>query len=166
MALRSHQLLTENYNVPEEDIMFDPLVFPAGTGDQNYIGSAAETIEGVRLIKETLPRTKTILGISNVSFGLPAAGREVFNSVFLYHCVQAGLDMAIVNSELLQRYNSIPEYERTLAENLIWYRGDDPVAAFADHFRDKAPKTSAKTAKACHLINGCLWPSLKEAKKA
>ena len=144
VALRSHQLLTENYNVPEEDIMFDPLVFPAGTGDQNYIGSAAETIEGVRLIKETLPRTKTILGISNVSFGLPAAGREVFNSVFLYHCVQAGLDMAIVNSELLQRYNSIPEYERTLAENLIWYRGDDPVAAFADHFRDKAPKTSSE----------------------
>ena len=64
VALRSHQLLTENYNVPEEDIMFDPLVFPAGTGDQNYIGSAAETIEGVRLIKETLPRTKTILGLS------------------------------------------------------------------------------------------------------
>ena len=144
VALRSHQLLTENYNVPEEDIMFDPLVFPAGTGDQNYIGSAAETIEGVRLIKEALPRTKTILGISNVSFGLPPAGREVFNSVFLYHCVQAGLDMAIVNSELLQRYNSIPEDERQLAENLIWYTGDDPVAAFADHFRDKAPKTSSE----------------------
>ena len=87
---------------------------------------------------------RDILGISNVSFGLPAAGREVFNSVFLYHCVQAGLDMAIVNSELLQRYNSIPEYERTLAENLIWYRGDDPVAAFADHFRDKAPKPSSE----------------------
>ena len=144
VALRSHQLLTENYNVPEEDIMFDPLVFPAGTGDQNYIGSAAETIEGVRLIKGALPRTKTILGISNVSFGLPPAGREVFNSVFLYHCVQAGLDMAIVNSELLQRYNSIPQDERQLAENLIWYTGDDPVAAFADHFRDKAPKTSSE----------------------
>ena len=144
VALRSHKLLTEKYGVPEEDIMFDPLVFPAGTGDQNYIGSAAETIEGVRLIKETLPRTKTILGISNVSFGLPPAGREVFNSVFLYHCVQAGLDMAIVNSELLQRYNSIPEDERKLAENLIWYAGDDPVAAFADHFRDKAPKTSSE----------------------
>ncbi|MEE2880800.1 MAG: vitamin B12 dependent-methionine synthase activation domain-containing protein, partial [Chloroflexota bacterium] len=144
VALRSHKLLTEKYGVPEEDIMFDPLVFPAGTGDQNYIGSAAQTIEGVRLIKETLPRTKTILGISNVSFGLPPAGREVFNSVFLYHCVQAGLDMAIVNSELLQRYNSIPEDERELAENLIWYTGDDPVAAFADHFRDKAPKTSSE----------------------
>ena len=144
VALRSHQILTEKYGVPEEDIIFDPLVFPAGTGDQNYVGSAAETIEGVRLIKEALPRTKTILGISNVSFGLPPAGREVFNSVFLYHCVQAGLDMAIVNSELLQRYTSIPEEERKLTEDLIWYRGDDPVAAFADHFRDLPPKASVE----------------------
>ena len=142
VALRSHQILTEKYGVAEEDIIFDPLVFPAGTGDQNYVGSAAETIEGVRLIKEALPHTKTILGISNVSFGLPPAGREVFNSVFLYHCVQAGLDMAIVNSELLQRYTSIPEEERELTENLIWFRGDDPVAAFADHFRDQPPKAS------------------------
>ena len=144
VALRSHQILTEKYGVAEEDIIFDPLVFPAGTGDQNYVGSAAETIEGVRLIKEALPRTKTILGISNVSFGLPPAGREVFNSVFLYHCVQAGLDMAIVNSELLQRYTSIPEEERKLTEDLIWYRGDDPVAAFADHFRDRPPKASVE----------------------
>ena len=60
--------------MPEQDIIFDPLVFPAGTGDENYVGSAAETIEGVRLIKQALPNTKTVLGISNVSFGLPAAG--------------------------------------------------------------------------------------------
>ncbi|CAI8013759.1 Methionine synthase [Geodia barretti] len=144
IALRSRQLLTEKYGIPEEDLIFDPLVFPAGTGDQNYVGSAAETIEGVRLIKETLPNTKTVLGISNVSFGLPAAGREVFNSVFLYHCVQAGLDMAIVNSEMMQRYTSIPEEERQLCEDLIWNRGEDPVAAFAAHFRDKAPRSTTE----------------------
>jgi 5-methyltetrahydrofolate--homocysteine methyltransferase len=144
VALRSHQLLTEKYGVLEEDIIFDPLVFPAGTGDQNYVGSAAETIEGVRLIKKALPNTKTILGISNVSFGLPPAGREVFNSVFLYHCVQAGLDLAIVNSELMQRYASIPEEERRLSEDLIWHRGDDPVGAFVAHFRDKAPPATAE----------------------
>jgi 5-methyltetrahydrofolate--homocysteine methyltransferase len=144
VALRSHQLLTEKYGVPEQDIIFDPLVFPAGTGDANYVGSAAETVEGVRLIKEHLPNTKTVLGISNVSFGLPPAGREVFNSVFLYHCVQAGLDMAIVNSELMQRYASIPEEERRLSEDLIWHRGDDPVAAFVAHFRDKAPRATAE----------------------
>ena len=144
VAIRSAKILTEKYRVPIEDIIFDPLVFPVGTGDENYVGSGAETVEGVRLIKEALPGAKTVLGISNVSFGLPAAGREVLNSVFLYHCVQAGLDMAIVNSEGIERYASIPEEERKLAEDLIWYRGDDPVAAFADHFRDKAPKSTSE----------------------
>jgi 5-methyltetrahydrofolate--homocysteine methyltransferase len=70
-----------------------------------------ETIEGIRLIKEALPRCKTTLGISNVSFGLPGAGREVLNSVFLYHCVQAGLDTAIVNSEKMERYASVSKPE-------------------------------------------------------
>src|SRR5947199_4974243 len=138
IAERSHRLLTEKYGVPEEDIIFDPLAFPVGTGDQNYVGAGAQTIEGVRLIKEALPRTKTILGVSNVSFGLPAAGREVLNSVFLYHCVRAGLDLAIVNSEKLERYPSIPEEERRLAEDLIYWRGEDPVAAFAAHFRGRS----------------------------
>src|SRR5262245_13798429 len=137
IAERSHRLLTEKYGVAEEDIIFDPLVFPVGTGDQNYVGAGAETVEGVRLIKEALPACKTILGISNVSFGLPPAGREVLNSVFLYHCTKAGLDYAIVNSEKLERYASIPEEERRLAEDLIFWRGDDPVAAFAAHFRGR-----------------------------
>jgi 5-methyltetrahydrofolate--homocysteine methyltransferase len=140
IAERSHRLLTEKYGVEPEDIMFDALVFPVGTGDKNYIGSGVETIEGIRLIKERLPRCKTILGVSNVSFGLPAAGREVLNSVFLYHCVQAGLDMAIVNSEKLERYSEIPSEERKLAEDLIWWRGDDPIAAFAAHFRERKTK--------------------------
>ncbi|MEE3246318.1 MAG: methionine synthase [Chloroflexota bacterium] len=144
VAVRSAKLLTEKYGVPIGDIIFDPLVFPVGTGDENYVGSGAETIEGVRLIKEVLPGAKTVLGISNVSFGLPSAGREVLNSVFLYHCVQAGLDMAIVNSEGMERYASIPDNERKLAEDLIWYRGEDPVAAFADHFREKAPKATSE----------------------
>jgi len=138
IAERSHRLLTEKYGVAEEDIIFDALVFPVGTGDQNYVGAGAETVEGVRLIKEALPRTKTVLGISNVSFGLPTAGREILNSVFLYHCVRAGLDLAIVNAEKLERYPSIPEEERRLAEDLIFWRGADPVAAFAAHFRGKS----------------------------
>lgn len=144
VALRSFQLLTEKYGVLAEDIIFDPLVFPAGTGDQTYVGSAAETIEGVRLIKEALPETKTVLGISNVSFGLPTAGREVLNSVFLYHCVQAGLDMAIVNSELMQRYASIPEEDRQVSEDLIWNRGEDPVAAFAAQFRERVTQVTSE----------------------
>ncbi len=137
IAERTHELLTGKYGVPERDLIFDPLVFPVGTGDANYIGSAVETIEGVRAIKARFPRCKTILGISNVSFGLPTAGREVLNAVFLYECTKAGLDYAIVNSERLERYASIPEEERRLAEDLIYWRGADPVAAFAAHFRGR-----------------------------
>src|SRR5262249_12729713 len=129
IAQRSHQLLTTKYGVLEEDLIFDPLVFPCATGDVNYIGSAVETIEGLRLIKQALPKCHTVLGISNVSFGLPAAGREVVNAVFLYHCVQAGLDLAIVNAEKLVRYTEIPEHERTLAEDVLFNRGEDPIAA-------------------------------------
>ena len=147
VAKRSYDLLTRKYGVPAEDLIFDPLVFPLGTGDQNYIGAGEETIEGVRLIKETFPECKTILGISNVSFGLPPAGREVLNSVFLYHCVKAGLDMAIVNSEKLERYASISEEERRLSEDLISWRGEDPIAAFAAHFRQKNTKEKIDTRK-------------------
>jgi 5-methyltetrahydrofolate--homocysteine methyltransferase len=139
IARRSHDLLTTKYGIAAEDLIFDPLVFPCATGDANYVGSAVETIEGVRLIKQALPSSKTILGISNVSFGLPAKGREVLNSVFLHHCVAAGLDLAIVNSERLERYASIPEEERNLAEDLLLNRGSDPIGAFAAFYRDRAP---------------------------
>jgi 5-methyltetrahydrofolate--homocysteine methyltransferase len=140
IAERSWRLLTGTYGVAERDLIFDALVFPVGTGDANYIGSAVATIEGVRAIKARFPTSRTILGISNVSFGLPPAGREVLNSVFLYHCTKAGLDYAIVNSEKLERYASISEEERRLAEDLIYWRGEDPVAAFASHFRGKTKK--------------------------
>ena len=144
IARRSYTLLTEKYGVRPEDIYFDPLVFPCGTGDEKYVGSADETIEGIRLIKAEFPESKTILGISNVSFGLPEAGREVLNSVFLYHCVKAGLDLAIVNSERIVRYPSIPEEERRLAEDLLFTRGEDPVGAFAAYFKAKgsAPRVA------------------------
>ncbi|HKA01751.1 MAG TPA: methionine synthase [Candidatus Solibacter sp.] len=120
VAERSVKLLTEKYGNPAEDIIIDPLVFPCATGDATYIGGAVETIEAVRLIKEKIPDVKTVLGISNISFGLPPAAREVVNSVFLYYCTKAGLDLAIVNAERLERFASIPEHERRLAENLLF----------------------------------------------
>ncbi len=137
IAKRSYDLLVNKYGVKPTDIYWDPLVFPCATGDENYIGSAPETIEGIRLLKKEFPLTKTVLGISNVSFGLPEAGREVLNSVFLYLCTEAGLDLAIVNTEKVKRYAQIPEEEKTLAMNLLYNKGVDPVAAFAAHFRGK-----------------------------
>ncbi|HCU25428.1 MAG TPA: methionine synthase, partial [Deltaproteobacteria bacterium] len=135
IARRSYDLLIRRYGIKPQDIYFDLLVFPVGTGDDQYKGSAVETIEAIRLLKEEFPSVKTVLGISNVSFGLPPAGREVLNSVYLYHCVKSGLDLAIVNTEKLERYASIPEAEKKLAEDLLWNRGEDPIAAFAGHFR-------------------------------
>ncbi len=120
IAQRSYELLTKKYGIAPEDIVFDPLVFPCATGDENYIGGAVETMEGIRLIKEALPDTRTVLGISNVSFGLPPGAREVVNSVFLYYCTKASLDLAIVNAEKLERFASIPELERRLAEDLLF----------------------------------------------
>jgi 5-methyltetrahydrofolate--homocysteine methyltransferase len=131
IAERSYKLLTEKYGLGPEDIIFDPLVFPCATGDENYIGGAVETVEGIRLIKRALPDTRTILCISNVSFGLPPGAREVVNSVFLYYCTKAGLDLAIVNTEKLERFASIPEHERRLAENLLF--SHPPVNVPADH---------------------------------
>ncbi len=120
VARRSVKLLTEKYGIPPEDIIIDPLVFPCATGDENYVGGAVETIEAIRLVKENIPFVKTILGVSNISFGLPASAREVVNSVFLYYATKAGLDLAIVNSQKLERFASIPVEERRLAENLLF----------------------------------------------
>jgi 5-methyltetrahydrofolate--homocysteine methyltransferase len=165
IARRSHGLLTERYGVRPEDIVFDPLVFPCATGVEAYVGSAVETIEGVRLIKHAFPKCRTVLGISNVSFGLPDAGREVLNAVFLYHCVKAGLDMAIVNSEKVERYASIPEEERRLAEDLLWNRGEKPVDAFAAHFRGRKAKAARSDRAALPIderIARCIVEGTKE----
>jgi 5-methyltetrahydrofolate--homocysteine methyltransferase len=168
IAERAYKYCTEKWGLPAEDLIFDPLVFPCGTGDENYIGSAVETLEGVRLIKENLPGAKTILGVSNVSFGMPAAAREVVNSVFLYHATRAGLDLAIVNTEKLERYAAIPDEEKKLAEDLLWNyppQGDDAprdhreqtreqkarinqhhIARVAEHFREATARTKKSIA--------------------
>ncbi len=169
VARRSAQLLTEKYEIPPENIIIDPLVFPCATGDENYIGGAAETIEAIRLVKADIPYVKTILGVSNISFGLPAAAREVVNSVFLYHATKAGLDLAIVNAERLERFASIPDEERHFAENLLFNKplpetgvpedwreqtreqkiaiNQFHIAAITEHFRKAGKKTRISVAE-------------------
>ncbi|MCY3929158.1 MAG: methionine synthase [Acidobacteria bacterium] len=143
VAARSYELLTSRWGIEPQEIWWDPLVFPCGTGDEAYLGSAAATIDGVRRVREAFPGTRTILGISNVSFGLPLAGREVLNAVFVYRCTQAGLDAAIVNTQGLARYAEIPVAERVLAEALLDLRpgdveaGQRAVEAFTAAFRER-----------------------------
>jgi len=141
----------------------------------NYLGSAKHTIDAVKVLKEKYPLTRTILGVSNVSFGVPPAGREVLNSVYLYHNTKAGLDFAIVSSEKLVRYAAIPEEEKKLCDDLLFNRGEDPIAKFAAHFRGK--KTAAADQKklslderlARYIVEGTkegLVPDLEEKRKA
>lgn len=175
VARRSYDLLVNKYGLAPEDLIFDTLVFPVGTGDEQYIGSAKETIDGIRLIKEAMPAVHTILGISNVSFGLPEAGREVLNSVFLYECTKAGLDYAIVNTEKVERYASISEEERKLAEELIYNTNDDTLSAFVAAFRGKKIEKKEKISNlsleerlASYVVEGTkegLIPDLDEALK-
>ncbi|CAM3971553.1 methionine synthase [Alicyclobacillus pomorum] len=173
VALRSVDLLVNKYGLPIEDIIIDPLTFPVGTGDEKYIGSAKETVEGIRLIKEHLPDCPTILGISNVSFGLPPAGREILNSVFLYECTKAGLDYAIVNSEKLERYANISPDERRLCERLLFETNEELVAEFTAFYREKksTPTVAKETLPlleriARYVVDGSkegLIPDLTEA---
>ena len=156
IAERSYRLLTERFGIHVENIIFDPLVFPCGTGDKNYIGGALETIEGVRLIKKQIPHVRTVLGISNVSFGLPPGAREVVNSVFLYHCTKAGLDLAIVNAERIERFGSIPEAERKLAEDLLFNTPPKSVPEDhpeAQHLRNAPPDWREQTPDQKAAIN-------------
>lgn len=150
VAIRSHDLLVKKHGLKASDLIFDPLVFPVGTGDEQYIGSANETIRGIQLIKERLPECLTILGVSNVSFGLPPLGREVLNAVYLYHCTQAGLDYAIVNTEKLERFASIPKEDIKLAEDLLFKTTDQTLADFTNFYRGKK-KVDKKPAQSLPL---------------
>ena len=154
VAKRSWRILRDEHGLAPEDVWWDPLVFPCATGDAAYIGSAAATIEAVRLLKEHFPDSRTVLGISNVSFGLPPAGREVLNSVFLHHCTRAGLDAAIVNSEKVARYAEIPAEEIRLCEELLELAPGDvagseaAIERFAAHFRGRASAAETRPPRA------------------
>jgi len=136
IARRGYEFFTKTCGLAGEHIIFDALVFPVGVGGE-YAESAKETLKALAALKKEFPLSKTILGVSNVSFGLPPEGREVLNSVFLHHAVKEGLGLAIVNIEKLKRYAQIPANEIKLSEDLLLARVPDPAAAFAAYFREK-----------------------------
>ncbi len=143
IARRIHGIVTGEFGLAPEDLVFDLLTFTLATGEEEFARSAIETIEGIRRVKEALPGSFTSLGVSNVSFGLTPAARAVLNSVFLYHCVQAGLDMAIVNPRQITPYADIPARERELAEDLIFARRADALARLIAGFEGAAAKAEA-----------------------
>ncbi len=134
VAHRLHDIATQRYGLDATDLIFDPLTFPLSTGDEDLRRDAMETIEAIRRIKAELPGVSTVLGLSNVSFGLKPAARHVLNSVFLHECTQAGLDAAIVHAARIMPLHRIPEDQREVALDLIYDRnrsqGHDPLQAF------------------------------------
>jgi 5-methyltetrahydrofolate--homocysteine methyltransferase len=135
--------VAREHGVGPDSIAFDALTFTLATGSPEYRRSAIETLEGIRRIKREFPDALTILGVSNVSFGLSKSAREVVNSVFLFHAVQAGLDLAIVNPKDIRPYPTLPEGERALAEDLLFDRREDALPRLIAHFGAKGAEKPA-----------------------
>lgn len=135
------QTLTEEYGLPKEDIFFDALTFPLGSGAEDLRKDGMATIDAIRQFKQEFPESHTILGLSNVSFGLKTAARHVLNSVFLHYCLEAGLDSAIVHASKIMPLHRIPEEQREIARQLIFderREGYDPLMAFMALFEGAA----------------------------
>src|ERR1700686_593704 len=144
VAKRIHQLATEKYGIRSVDLIFDALTLPISTGQDDYRTAGIETLNAIRRIKQELPEVKTILGVSNISFGLNTYARRVLNSVFMKEAVDYGLDMAIVNYAKIYPLYKIPQIEVDLARKLIYYdkSAGDPLQIYMQHFTglDKQPQ--------------------------
>jgi len=125
----------EGHGFRRAEILVDPLVFPAATGDPKFAGAARETVEAIRRIKRSIPGVLTLAGVSNVSFGLPGPARKVVNAVFLHHCVEAGLDAAIVNTEGLVRLGTLAPEDVRLAEAVLFEGDRAAIDALTERFR-------------------------------
>ncbi len=146
VARRIHRYVVEEHGMDPELLIFDALTFTLATGAEEFANSAVETIAGIRDIKAALPGVKTSLGVSNVSFGFGKAAREVLNSAFLHHCVQAGLDLAMVHPADITPYGEIPELERQLADDLVFNRREDATQRFIEHFEEKGETAAEESA--------------------
>lgn len=147
IAHRIHDLAVNKYGLASEDLMFDALTFPLSTGDDDLRKDAMYTIEAIRRIKAELPGVTTVLGLSNVSFGLAPVIRHVLNSVFLYECQQAGLDAAIVHAARIMPMHKIDERAREVCLDLIYDRrseGYDPLEELMSMFEGVSVKSEEK----------------------
>ena len=147
IAKRIYELATQKYGVRPVDLIFDALTLPISTGQEEYRTAGIETLQAIKRIKSELPAVKTILGVSNISFGLDVYPRRVLNPVFLHEAVDHGLDMAIVNYSKVYPLYKIPHEEVELARKLI-YRDPadgDPLQRYMEHFAGTKGKAQAAT---------------------
>ena len=136
IAERIYTLATQKHGIHPEDLVFDLLTFTVGSGDLEYHTAAIETIEAIREFHAMHPEVGFVLGISNISFGLAKHAREYLNSVFLHHCVQAGLSMAIVNVKNTLPMHKISDIDKKICEDLLFNHREegDPLFKFISHF--------------------------------
>jgi len=146
VAKRIYDIAVDDHGLRPDDLVFDTLTFTLATGDEEFANSAIETIEGIRLIKQHLPGVLTSLGVSNLSFGLAPHARPVLNSIMLHHCVQVGLDMAIINPAHVTAYADIPAEEKDLAEDLIFNRRPDALQRYIEYYENVTPTTESTLA--------------------
>src|SRR5437868_6002199 len=146
VARKIFDIVTGEYGLAPDALIFDALTFPLTTGDPEFANSAVETIEGIRAIKRELPGVLTILGVSNLSFGILPHARAALNSVFLYHAVAAGLDAAIINPAHVTPYAEIDAERRELMEDLIFNRRPDALARVIQFYEEHAPAEAAEEA--------------------
>ncbi|MEZ6139237.1 MAG: homocysteine S-methyltransferase family protein [Zavarzinella sp.] len=146
-AKRIYDICVHEYGIPPTDIMFDPLVFPLTTGQEQTRRSAIETFEAIRMIKEGLPGALTHIGLSNCSFGLSPYSRQVLNSVYLHYALEYGLDSAILHAAKIIPLAQIDDTGRELCRRLLFdERGEgDPLQQLIEHYADKKTE-SRKTA--------------------
>src|SRR5437899_1907591 len=137
IAKRIHDICVDDHGLDPELLIFDLLTFTLTTGSEEWIDSAVQTIEGIRALKTAMPAVKTSLGVSNVSFGVKPNARTVLHSVMISHCVEAGLDLAMVNPNHITPYPEISEQERELADDLVFNRREDALELFIAHFESK-----------------------------
>jgi 5-methyltetrahydrofolate--homocysteine methyltransferase len=148
IAHRIYDLATKKYGLDGTDLIFDALTLPISTGQEEYRTAGMETLKAVERIKKELPSVKTILGVSNISFGLDAYPRRVLNSVFMHEAVDHGLDMAIVNYTKIYPLYKIPQEEVELARKLIHRDANsdgDPLQKYMAHFAGMKGKPAAST---------------------
>jgi 5-methyltetrahydrofolate--homocysteine methyltransferase len=136
VAQRIYDIVVNEYGMPPHTLIYDTLVFPITTGQEQYRNAAQEVFAAIRRIKAELPGVYTILGVSNVSFGLKPAARYILNSVFLHHAVEAGLDMAIVNPAHIKPYAEITDEHRALMDDLIFNRDEDALSRVIQAFEN------------------------------
>ncbi|MBV9718558.1 MAG: methionine synthase [Candidatus Eremiobacteraeota bacterium] len=134
VARRIYDIVVGEYGIPPGALIFDALTFTLATGEHEFASSAVETIEGIRAIKLGLPGVLTSLGVSNVSFGLRPAARAALNSVFLHHCVEAGLDSALVHPKEIVPYFEVDAAVRELCDDLVFNRRPDALARMIERF--------------------------------